>query len=115
QDAEAECLELRALLSVALDIPPKLRPPVGRVPFWLPGQPTTLVQVPEASVHEDRDTAALDRDVRLARQALEAVALDSDLVRERLESAEFTRAEVPIPPVKRASCRTRLRLQGPRR
>ena len=44
-----------------------------------------------------------------------AVALDSDLVRERLESAEFTRAEVPIPPVKRASCRTRLRLQGPRR
>src|SRR5438067_7472581 len=52
-------------------LPPKLRPPVGRVPFWLPGQPTTLVQVPEASVHEDRDTAALDRDVRLARQALD--------------------------------------------
>ena len=26
QDAEAECLELRAPLSVAVDVPPKLRP-----------------------------------------------------------------------------------------
>ena len=39
QDAEAECLELRAPLSVAVDVPPKLRPLVGRVPFWLAGQP----------------------------------------------------------------------------
>jgi hypothetical protein len=84
QYPKAKLLELRDAGAIAGDIPPKFGLPIFKIALWYPSEPTSLMKVPKASVHEDRYASRFDRDIWRPWEAFDVDAKSvSELVQDR--------------------------------